>query len=52
MVELSKERDAFLKARVEEQSGARDSLDRGLFDVVRKQAGKAGLSYEADALRY
>ena len=52
MVELSKKRDAYLKDKVEKQGGARDSLDRGLFDAVRKQAGKAGLSYEADALRY
>lgn len=52
MVELSKKRDAYLKDKVEKQGGARDSLDRGLFDAVRKQAGKAGLLYEADALRY
>ena len=52
MVELSKKRDAYLQDKVEAQGGARDSLDRGLFDAVRKQARKAGLSYEADALRY
>ena len=52
MVEISKQRDAFLKAKIKEQGGARDSLDQGLFDAVRKQAGKVGLSYEADALRY
>ena len=34
------------------RGGAGDSLDRGLFDAVRAQAGRAGLSYEDDALRY
>jgi len=52
LVEMSKKRDAFLKDKVQARGGARDSLDRGLFDAVRKQAGKAGLSYEDDALRY
>jgi len=52
MVAISKKRDAFLKDKVEAIGGARGSLDRGLFDAVRKQAGKAGLSYDADALRY
>jgi uncharacterized protein YegL len=52
MVEVSKKRDAFLKEKVEAQGGARDSLDHRLFDAVRTQGGKVGLSYEADAPRY
>lgn len=52
MVEVSKKRDAFLKEEIEAQGGARDSLDQRLFDAVRTQGGKVGLSYEADALRY
>ena len=49
---LSARRDAYLKKQVEASGGAADSLDRKLFDSVREQAGRAGLSYDADALRY
>ncbi len=52
MVELSRQRDDYLKQQLEAEGGDRDSLDRSLFEAVRRQAGKAGLSYEADALRY
>jgi len=49
---LSAKRDAYLKEEVAKTGGAKDSLDRKLFDSVREQAGKAGLHYEIDAMRY
>jgi hypothetical protein len=52
IAELSKKRDSFLEEEVEASGGAEASLDQGLFDAVRRQAGKAGLSYEADSPRY
>ena len=49
---LNRKRDAYLKKEVEVTDAARDSLDHSLFEAVRKQAGRAGLSYDADAVRY
>ncbi len=45
IVELARERDAFIEAKVEEAGGMDDSLDRQLFDAVRKQAGEVGFEY-------
>ena len=52
MADISARRRAYLEKQVEAEGGAKDSLDRKLFEAVRKQAAKAGLSYEEDALRY
>ncbi|MEA2094179.1 MAG: VWA domain-containing protein, partial [Pseudomonadota bacterium] len=50
--ELSAQRSGYLKKKVEESGGARDSLDDKIYRTVREQAGKLGLSYEADAPAY
>ena len=46
ILELSNDRDEFLKNKVEEAGGRKDSLDHKLYDAVKEQAGKAGLEYE------
>jgi uncharacterized protein YegL len=50
--ELTEERTEYLGKKVEEAGGARDSLDDQIYRAVREQAGKLGLSYEADAPAY
>ncbi len=50
--DLSEKRADFLKKKVEEAGGARDSLDEKIYSAVREQAGKKGLRYEADAAAY
>lgn len=50
--ELSQNRSAFLKKKVEELGGARDSLDHKIYSAIREQAGRKGLRYDADALDY
>jgi Mg-chelatase subunit ChlD len=49
---LAKQRAAWLDRKVEEAGGARDSLDDQIYRTVREQAGKLGMSYEADAPAY
>jgi Mg-chelatase subunit ChlD len=49
---LADERAGYLRQKVEALGGARDSLDRQIYDAVRAQAGKAGIHYEADAPAY
>jgi hypothetical protein len=43
--ELSEARSDFLKQKVEEAGGARDSLDQKIYDTVSRQAKVAGLEY-------
>ena len=50
--ELTEERAAYLDKKVEDAGGARDSLDDQFYRAVREQAGKLGMSYEADAPAY
>jgi hypothetical protein len=50
--ELADQRADYLRKKVEEGDGERDSLDDRIYNVVRAQAGKAGLRYEADAPAY
>jgi len=50
--ELTRARAAYLDTKVEQAGGARDSLDDKIYRTVRDQAGKLGLSYEADAPAY
>ena len=50
--ELTQERSAYLEKKVEEAGGARDSLDDKIYSAVREQAGKLGLTYEAEAPAY
>ncbi len=50
--ELTEQRAAYLDRKVEDAGGARDSLDDQIYRAVREQAGKLGISYEADAPAY
>ena len=50
--ELTEERSTYLEKKVEEAGGARDSLDDKIYSAVREQAGRLGLTYEADAPAY
>ena len=43
---LSVDRDGYLKAKVEEAGGLKDSLDQQIYEAVREQGGKVGLEYE------
>jgi Mg-chelatase subunit ChlD len=43
--ELAEDRDDFLKKRVEEAGGYKDSLDQKIYEAVAEQAGEAGLEY-------
>ncbi|MBI1422937.1 MAG: VWA domain-containing protein [Gammaproteobacteria bacterium] len=49
---LAKERDAFIRKKVEASGGAKGSLDARLFESVRSQAAAKGLHYEAEAPAY
>ncbi len=45
-------RSAYLKERVQERGGAKDSLDDKIYRTVREQAGELGLVYESDTPDY
>ena len=49
---LSQDRADFLKEKVEEEGGVRDSLDDKIYRVVKAQAGRIGLRYESEAAEY
>lgn len=49
---LAKERDAFIRKKVEETGGAKGSLDDRLYGAVREQAAKKGLHFDAKAPAY
>lgn len=44
---LADDRDEFIAKKVEEAGGMADSLDAKLYETVKDQAGKVGLTYEA-----
>ena len=46
IADLAKERDAFIKNKVEETGGAAGSLDQKIYDAVREQAATKGLEYD------
>lgn len=50
--EMAQIRSDFLKKKVAEQGGAKDSLDRKVHSAIGEQAGKQGLRSKADALDY
>ena len=52
MKRLAKEREAYLRRKVEKMDGVEESLDHSIYRAVRKQASEAGLRYEADAPAY
>lgn len=49
---LAKQRDSFIRKKLETSGGAKGSLDARLFSAVREQAAKKGLKYEAEAPVY
>jgi Mg-chelatase subunit ChlD/cell division protein FtsB len=50
--ELAQQRARFLHDKVEAAGGAGASLDQKLYDAIREQSGKKGMSYEAEAPAY
>lgn len=50
--ELGEQRAAFLKQKVAELGGAKDSLDHKIYSAIKAQAEDKGLRYEADAPTY
>jgi len=50
--ELSEQRAAFLRKKVEEVGGAEESLDHKIYAAVREQAEEKGFHYESDAPTY
>ena len=52
ITELTRERADYLDKKVKEAGGAKDSLDDKIYRAVREQAGRLGLTYEADAPAY
>jgi Mg-chelatase subunit ChlD len=52
ITDLTEQRAAFLDKKVKEDGGAKDSLDDKIYRAVREQAGRLGMSYEADTPAY
>ena len=50
--DLAGQRSEYLKKKLEETGGAKDSLDEKIYRTVREQAAAVGLSYESDAPAY
>ena len=50
--EPTEERPVYLHKKMAEAGGGRGSLDDKIYRAVREQAGKLGMSYEADAPAY
>jgi len=49
---LAEKRSGYLKKKVKESGAAKGSLDDKIYSAVREQAGKLGMTYEADAPEY
>lgn len=49
---LSRARSDYLREKVAETGGAKDSLDEKIYSAVRDQAAKSGLSYKAESAEY
>ena len=47
IAEVAKDRDAFIKKKVEDAGGAAGSLDQKIYDAVREQAATKGLEYDS-----
>ena len=50
--ELAEQRADYLKKKVEEAGGAKDSLDHKIHRAVREQAKSKGLLYDKDKVNY
>lgn len=46
MRELAASRDDYLQKKVDEEGGAKDSLDQKLYETITRQSAAAGLAYE------
>ena len=42
---LSEDRDGYLRTKVDEAGGLKDSLDQQIYEAVKEQGGKVGLEY-------
>ena len=50
--DLAEQRTEYLKKKVEEMGGAKDSLDHKIYGAVREQAASKGLHYDEDKVNY
>jgi len=50
--QLADKRTDYLKKKVKEDGGAKDSLDEKVYSAIREQAGKLGMVYEKDTADY
>jgi cell division protein FtsB len=50
--QLADKRTDYLKKKVKEDGGAKDSLDEKVYSAIREQAGKLGMTYEKDSADY
>ena len=46
MRELADDRDGYIRKKVKEEGGYKDSLDQKIYEAVAEQAGAAGLDYQ------
>ena len=50
--DLAEQRTKYLKKKVEEMGGAKDSLDHKIYGAIREQAASKGLLYDEDKVNY
>jgi len=50
--DLAEQRTKYLKKKVEEMGGAKDSLDHKIYGAIREQAASKGLHYDEDKVNY
>ncbi|MFW2440400.1 MAG: vWA domain-containing protein [Arenicellales bacterium] len=50
--QLAEKRTKYLKKKVKDSGGAKDSLDEKVYSAIREQAGKLGMTYEKDSADY
>jgi Mg-chelatase subunit ChlD len=50
--DLAEQRNEYLKKKVEEMGGAKDSLDHKIYGAIREQAASKGLHYDEDNVNY
>lgn len=50
--DLAEQRTEYLKKKVEEMGGAKDSLDHKIYGAIREQAASKGLHYDEDKVNY
>jgi Mg-chelatase subunit ChlD len=50
--DLAEQRNEYLKKKVEEMGGAKDSFDHKIYGAIREQAASKGLHYDEDNVNY